>query len=143
MAIFRFICALLFTAFILLSPTGVSAQLTPDTIDVANSDTRYDSLKEFTPSEYLKTVLNFLLGAGGVAAFVYLLWGGLQWVSSGGDKEGIEKARKKILNALIGLVVVFSSYTLLYIMRVLFKIDLIQVNLTRIGASILQFSQYT
>jgi hypothetical protein len=74
-----------------------------------------------------------MLGIAGVISFIFLLWGGLQWIMAGGDKEGTEKARKKITAALIGLAIVFSAYALLYILRALFNIDLIQVNLQQIG----------
>lgn len=104
-----------------------------DAVSVANTDPRFDALKTYTPSMMLRTVLNIMLGIAGVASFVILLWGGLQWILAGGDKEGTEKARKKITAALIGLAIVFSAYALLYILRTLFNIDLIQVNLQQIG----------
>jgi TRAP-type C4-dicarboxylate transport system permease small subunit len=121
-----------------INPSAVLGQaaLPPpaaDTASVANVDVAYDPLKTYTPSQFLRTVLNVMLGIAGVVSFIFLLWGGLQWILAGGDKEGTEKARKKITAALIGLAIVFSAYALLYILRVLFNIDLIQVNLTQIG----------
>jgi len=41
--------------------------------------------------------------AGGLAVLVFLLWGAFDWITSGGDKEKIAGARRKIINALIGL----------------------------------------
>ena len=38
--------------------------------------------------------------------FLYLLTGGLSWLTSGGDKSKLETARDKITNALVGLVIV-------------------------------------
>jgi hypothetical protein len=120
-------------------PSRVLAQLqpiaNPDVSTVSNVDARFQPLMTYTPSQMLATVLNVMLGVAGVASFVILLWGGLQWILAGGDKEGTEKARKKITAALIGLAIVFSAYALLYILRVLFGIDLIQVNLQRIGTA--------
>jgi hypothetical protein len=120
-----------------LSPASVLAQLQPptsDTSSIANVDsTRFGTLMGYTPSMFLRTLLNVLLGVAGVASFIFLLWGGLQWIMAGGDKEGTEKARKKITAALIGLAIVFSAYALLYILRALFNVDLIQVELQQIG----------
>jgi len=48
-------------------------------------------------------------------------------------QQGTEKARKKITAALIGLAIVFSAYALLYILRVLFNIDLIQIDIRQIA----------
>ena len=51
---------------------------------------------------------------------------------SGGDKEGIERARKRILHALVGLSIVLSSYALITIVRILFNINSFYVNLNTI-----------
>jgi hypothetical protein len=113
------------------------AQLSPpvhDTGSITDIAARFRSLETFTPSMFLRTVLNFMLGFAGVAAFVSLLLGGLQWILAGGDKEGTDKARKRIVSALIGLAIVFSAYALLFIIRTLFNVDLIQFNIERIGS---------
>jgi len=121
------------------TPSAVFAQTLPgpsaDVSDIANVNTRFVSLMSYTPSMFLRTLLNIMLGIAGVASFIFLLWGGLQWILAGGDKEGTEKARKKITAALIGLAIVFSAYALLFILRTLFNIDLIAVNISQIGAS--------
>jgi len=69
------------------------------------------------------------LGVSGIISFIFLLVGGIQWILAGGDKEGTEKARKRITNALIGLAVVFSAYALIFILQALFNIDIIRLNL--------------
>lgn len=38
-----------------------------------------------------------------LAVLVFLIWGAFDWITSGGDKEKIAGARRKIVNALIGL----------------------------------------
>jgi hypothetical protein len=106
----------------------------PDVSSVANIATSFRPLETYTPSEFLSTLLNLMLGIAGVASFVFLLWGGLQWILAGGDKEGTEKARKRIVSAMVGLAIVFSSYAMLFIIRTLFNVDLIQFNLQRIGS---------
>lgn len=51
----------------------------------------------------------FILFAS-IAAFIYLITGGLQWISSGGDKAGIETARNRIINAIVGLIIIASVW---------------------------------
>lgn len=48
----------------------------------------------------------FILVAG-MFLLLYLLWGAFDWITSGGDKEKIEKAKNKITNALIGMGLIF------------------------------------
>lgn len=105
-----------------------------DSPNIANISTQFQVLTQYTPSEYLRTAINIMLGAAGVFSFVSLLWGGLQWIFAGGDKEGTEKARKRLVSALVGLAIVFSSYAILFVIRALFNIDLIMVNFERIGS---------
>ena len=46
---------------------------------------------------------------GGLAVLVFIVWGAFDWITSGGDKEKIAGARKKITNALIGLALLALS----------------------------------
>jgi len=50
-----------------------------------------------------------------VIALAFLIWGGIQWILSGGDKGKVEGARGTIVAALVGLVLVFLSYFILNI----------------------------
>lgn len=115
----------------LLATTPMSVLAVPsDTLNITTN--QYVGLNEVRPSNVIAAVINFVLGVAGIISFIYLLWGGVQWIMAGGDKEGTEKARKKITAALIGLAIVFSAYALLYIVRVLFDVDIISVNLQNI-----------
>lgn len=54
----------------------------------------------------------FLLIVAGLLAFVYLIVGGIQWITSGGDKAGLEAARNRIVHAIVGLIVVFAAWAI-------------------------------
>lgn len=43
-------------------------------------------------------------------AFIWLVWGIFQYIFAGGDKNGIESARKRITWAIFGLIFVLLSY---------------------------------
>ena len=47
----------------------------------------------------------------GLFMLAYLLWGALDWIVSGGDKEKLTKAQNKITNAVIGVVIIFVILT--------------------------------
>ncbi|MFZ6035266.1 MAG: hypothetical protein ACOYUB_03940 [Patescibacteria group bacterium] len=51
--------------------------------------------------------INIFIIIAGMFLILYLLWGSLDWILSGGEKEKISKAQQKITNALIGMVLVF------------------------------------
>jgi uncharacterized membrane protein YtjA (UPF0391 family) len=51
-----------------------------------------------------------------ILVLIYLVWGGVQWITAGGDKAGLEAARGKITGAIVGLIIVavaFAIYNLL------------------------------
>ncbi len=43
-------------------------------------------------------------------ALGFLVYGGIKWITSGGDKGKVDAARGMIVAALVGLVLVFLSY---------------------------------
>lgn len=56
----------------------------------------------------LGKLINLFVVFIGLVMLIYLLWGTLDWITSGGDKEKLEKARHKLVQAIIGMLVVFG-----------------------------------
>ena len=54
--------------------------------------------------------LNLLLLAALFISLLYLIWGGINWLMSEGDKQRINQARQKLAYAILGLAVVFMSF---------------------------------
>jgi hypothetical protein len=50
-----------------------------------------------------------------VLTLFYLIYGGMDWVMSRGEKQKIDSAKKKITYAIIGLVIVFLSFVIMRI----------------------------
>jgi hypothetical protein len=48
-----------------------------------------------------------------VVAFMYLMLGGFNWITSGGDKAKLQAARDEITNAIVGLVIVGAAWALM------------------------------
>lgn len=61
----------------------------------------------------LNAVLSFVMVIAALLVFLYLIWGGIEWITSGGDKGKTESARNKITSAVIGLIVLAASYAIL------------------------------
>lgn len=49
-------------------------------------------------------------------AFAYLVWGGFQWITSGGDKTATEAARNRIQAAILGLFIVFLAWAIMLVL---------------------------
>lgn len=62
---------------------------------------------------YLGIIYNFLISIVGVVAGVFILVGGFQYVTAGGDAARVTSAKQRISSALIGFVLALSSFVLL------------------------------
>lgn len=75
------------------------------------------STSEFVEStfiaDYVTGVYRFLIGASTIIAIIMIMIGGLQYVIAAGGGD-VGKAKERIKNAIIGLVLLLSVYTILY-----------------------------
>ena len=68
-----------------------------------------------------------------IVALLYLLYGGIKWITSGGDKEKVESARNHITAAIVGLIIVFLAIFIISILMALFGLQLTNLVIPRIG----------
>lgn len=61
----------------------------------------------------INSVLTIVVAIAALLVFFYLIWGGIDWITSGGDKGKTESARNKITAAVIGLIILAASYAIL------------------------------
>ena len=59
----------------------------------------------------------FIISIGGIAAFLMLVWGGVQYLTSAGNPAQIRDAKDRIFSAILGLVIIFSSYLILKVIN--------------------------
>lgn len=74
-------------------------------------------------SKLINALLKFTLGIVGLLVFVYLIWGGIEWLTAGGDKSKTESARTKITNAIIGLAIVAAAFAISTVLSNFFGIN--------------------
>jgi len=79
--------------------------------------------------------VNILFVIAVVIALVFLIWGGIKWILSGGDKSAVESARNTIVAAVVGLIIVFLSYFILNVILNFFHIQLSNLQLPQINVS--------
>jgi type IV secretory pathway VirB2 component (pilin) len=71
------------------------------------------NLSSLTAQTLITNIVQVLLIVAGLVAFVYLIIGGYQYITAGGNADQATAARSTILNAIIGIVIVFASYAIL------------------------------
>lgn len=55
-------------------------------------------------------IINFAFLVAILIALAFLIYGGVKWITSGGDKADVEGARNHVIASVVGLIVVFLSY---------------------------------
>ena len=72
------------------------------------------------------------IGIMTVVAFIWFIFnlfiGAIGWLSSGGDKQKLQEAQKKITTNLTGLVIVVSAIFLTKIISLIFGIDILDLT---------------
>ena len=64
--------------------------------------------------EYIAAIYRWLIGIMAVFAVIMIMVGGIQYMLQGGSQQGVTEAKQRITNALVGMVILLGSYTLLY-----------------------------
>lgn len=86
------------------------------TIDLCEEDAAGSLVCNGIPNYFLGLYI-WIITAAAIVAVVILMAGGMQWMTSRGSSAGINAAKKKISNALIGIVLLLGSYSLLYLIN--------------------------
>lgn len=71
------------------------------------------SLIKTTPENFIARIIRNLLGLAGTMTMVMMVYGGLLWMTARGNTKTVGQAQKIIIWTAVGLVVIFSSYTIL------------------------------
>jgi len=58
-----------------------------------------------------------IVGISGLAAFVMIVWGGVQWMTSAGNPTKTSDAKDKIQKALLGLLLILASFLILQVIN--------------------------
>ncbi len=70
----------------------------------------------FTLPDFISAAVQAVIVIAGLLTFAFLVWGGVEWLTSGGDKEKYEAARGRITAAVIGLVIVVAAWAILNVL---------------------------
>ncbi len=73
----------------------------------------------------LSNIIAFLTILGSLFFVIYFIVGGFEWLQAGGDTGKAEKARTRMINAAIGLLVMILATALVGIIGGVFGIDIL------------------
>ncbi|MCB9813461.1 MAG: hypothetical protein H6772_03580 [Pseudomonadales bacterium] len=73
----------------------------------------------------LSNVLGLFTIFGGIFFVIYFLIASVQWITSGGDSGKLTEARNKMIQGVLGLVILVASYGIIGLVGTIVGIDII------------------
>lgn len=99
------------------APSAQAAIVNPVIGDLGTDEGAADGSKFINYTVYLWRVS---INLGALAVIVFFLWGAFEWITAGADSKKTETARSRMTNAVVGLVILVTSFTLLSFISKLF-----------------------
>lgn len=129
----------LFSAIVFFASVTIpsyAAITNPVTGNLGNDATKAASGETFV--DYFTTVWNSFTIIGAIIVLVMFLWGSLEWITAGGDSSKIEKARNRIMQSMLGLLVLVSAFVIIAFISQLFfgeEFSILNLTFTKVGGS--------
>lgn len=105
----------------LIKPLTVFAAST-STVDIQKEIGSFFGYECIGP--FISNIVDLFIIVAAVALLILLVMGGMEWLLSSGDKVKLESAQKRITNAIIGLLIVATSWAIWQLIIYFFGIDL-------------------
>jgi len=119
-----------FLFIFLSSSTRISAEITNPVVGKLGFDSGKATSGSTTLS-YFVTLWRTIITVGGILVLLYFLWGSIDWITSGGDSGKVTSARNKIVQAVIGMILLAFSFVIVgFISQLAFGGELDLLNLT-------------
>ena len=84
-------------------------------------------------AQTIRNVIVLFIVLAVVIALLYLLYGGIKWIMSRGEKDQVEAARAHVVNAIVGLIIVFLAIFIISIVLAAFGIKFEELSIPQIG----------
>jgi Type IV secretion system pilin len=109
------ICSIFLVSFMATPSYAATPQGVPQ--DVRNVVGSVTTPRQIDPSSqavnnYVYVIMNGFFFIGLIAVLLYLLYGGIKWIMSGGDPKALAAARDTLVHAVIGFLILSLSYTI-------------------------------
>lgn len=67
-------------------------------------------------SQFLSNLIALFYSIAGIVLIFMIVWGAFDWLTSEGDKEKVQSAQKKIINAIIGIILFAIAFAVIQVL---------------------------
>lgn len=109
------------------SPSGDGTGINAETLDRLNT-VIFDGPPDAqltTPRGIISRLLPYLMTFGGLILFIMLIWGGFEMLTGAANPKSQEAGKQRITSAIIGFILLFSSYWLAQLVQAIFGISIL------------------
>lgn len=89
----------------------------PSSFDVAEPSAGFGPM--------LSSILSGVMIVSALLVLIYLVWGGIEWLTSGGEKAKLEKARNRITQAIIGIIVLAATTAIFMMVQSFLNVEIL------------------
>lgn len=125
----------LFAGPVLAADTGATVNPCGGTTGIASILCSFGGADGSNVGVTIRGIVVFFIVIAVVIALLYLLYGGIKWITSKGEKTEVEAARNHIMAAIIGLIVVILAVFILTIVLAAFGISWTNVTIPKLGTT--------
>ena len=110
---------IIIASFFLLAPAAMAAGILPAAENGRPGDnpcTSPNGCGNYSLDDMLQVavnVANWILGVVGSVALLFFIYGGFTLIFSGGNETTVKKGKQILIDAVIGLVIVFTSFLII------------------------------
>ena len=67
-------------------------------------------------SKFFSNLVTLVYSLAAIVLILMILWGAFDWITSEGDKEKLESAKRKLINAVIGIMLFAVAFAIIQIL---------------------------
>lgn len=88
------------------------------------------AIAEFSP--VISGGLKIILTVAALVCLVYVIWGGIEWMTSGGEKTSVAAAKARLTAAFIGLIIVLAAWAIVKLLEYLFNVQILEFTFPKL-----------
>ena len=85
-----------------------AASIVTGGLELAGKQASYNT--SLTAEGIVGNLINVVLGLSGLILVILLIYGGVLYMTAAGDMERVKQAKRTMINAVIGIVIVVAAY---------------------------------
>jgi hypothetical protein len=77
-------------------------------------------------AELIGKILNLAFAIGGLILLIMIIVSGIQWMLAGGDKQAVASAQGRLTSAVIGFIVLASTYAIISLIAHVLNVEFLR-----------------